>query len=358
MNLDLLLSELRAGADLGERSLPTTSPRRGQSARQWLAEVAAVRAVHDSSAVRHRKRVDAACERLFATTVYALLPAVPDTLTHREVHIPLPPQSLADLVPALPAVLAGAPSSVPGVPARTHVAVRVIAPAKPSAVVIRLHGGAFWMGGGGVGEVVDRALIDHVAVTANAAVLNVDYGLAPEYPFPAAAVDTIAVLDAVRAGLVDVPIGPIALLGTSSGANTAVLVARLEAARGHALAALGLVVPSVQLSAGPQSAAMNPAAWAVRSELLHVFLGGLRTDDPWMSPGELDRLDAMPPTFAAVAQFDEVAAGGEALCAAIRAGGQEARSTTYPMTHVVATPDVEAAFITDIAAFLRAHLPG
>lgn len=341
-DLDRLLAALRveAGEPLAH---PPSEPRAGESTAQWLAEVAAIRAAHDRSAIHHRQRLDAACEQLFGTTAHALLELPDAEVFHRDVTVQVPAEAAAE-------------GTAPGVPVRAQVPVHITAPASPTATIVRLHGGAFWMGGGDVSRSVDHTLVDHLALALDAAVLDVDYRLAPEYRYPASMVDALHVLDAVRSGTLGVPRGPIVLVGTSSGGNNAAMLARIEAQRGNPIAALGLVVPSVMLAAGPQSADADPEAWRVRSALLSGYLGDLDPADPLVSPGALDRLDGMPPTFAAIAEFDEVAAGAAELCAAIRAGGGYAETRSYPMTHVVAPPAVEAAYIRDLGEFLRERL--
>ena len=356
-DIDLLVAAVRAGAEPSDPQYPAAAPRAGQAVDSWIAEVSELRAQADEGAIRHRANVDVACEELFGTRAAELVTRPEVELFRSEVLVQIPRSGgLRHVVPALPNSVPPEPAAIAGVPEREAIAVRVTSPPEPTAVVVRLHGGAFWMGGGSVSGIVDGLLIDHVAAIANAAVLDVDYRLAPEYPYPAPVNDVLAVLDAVRAGRFGAPAGPIALMGTSSGANSAVMVARVEALRGNAIAALGLVVPSVMLASGPQSAGSNPAAWEQRRALLSGYLGGLDPEDPWISPGLAGTLAGMPPTFAAVAEFDEVAAGGEELCAAIRAAGQEAEARVYPMTHVIAPPSAEAAFIRDLGKFFRIRL--
>ena len=337
-DLERLIAALSEGAQ--EHAQPPFAP--GADSEAWRAAVAAARAEHDASAIRHRDRVDAACARLFGTTAAELLGA--RDLASREIELPVPEATRLNGV-LLPGYLEA------GVPRRDRVNVTVLFPENPSATIVRLHGGAFWMGGGAVRS-IDRPLVAHLAAAANATVLDVDYRLAPEYPYPAALLDVLGVLDAVHAGQIPEAMGPIGLVGTSSGGNLATMVARVA----DSIAALGLIVPSVELAAGAQSADADPAAWESRRALLRGYMGELDPADPWFSPGALDRLDGMPPTFAVVAERDEVAAGAAGLCAAIRAAGQDAQTQTYPMTHVVAPPQVEAAFIRDLGTFLAREL--
>lgn len=364
--LALLLGALET-ADAGAPVVPST-PGPGESRSDWLTRVAEARARADRGAVRRRAQVDAASRALFGAALPDLLDSGGEPLIRSEVMVAVPPAAqLADLVPQLGGVAPVGPAAP--APAAVADAVRVSVTAVPRAEVgvIRLHGGAFWMGGGPVPDAIDRALIDRVAREARAAVFDVDYRLAPEHPYPAAVVDTLAVIDAVRAGVAGAGIGGagigrLALLGTSSGANTAVLAARADALRypRRPLAALALVVPSVLLSDGPPVLRDDPVAWQQRLGQLRSYLGDeIDAADPWVSPGVASRIDELPPAFMAVARYDEVAWGAAQLQRAIVAGGGWAELRTYPMTHVTATPRVEASVVVDIAAFLRDTLtPG
>lgn len=148
----------------------------------------------------------------------------------------------------------------------------------------------------------------------------------------------------------------IALLGTSSGANTAAIAARVDALRAPSspLRALALVLPSMLLSDGPASLRDDPQAWQMRLNQLRGYLGDdLDPADPWISPATASAIRGVPPTFMAIATHDEVAIGGELLADAIRAGGGSVEERSYPMTHVTAPPRVEAAVIQDTTNFLR-----
>lgn len=387
------VAELSAAAPLPE---PPFEHPPGEPAADWRRRVATVRAQHDAHARTRRGAVDEAARELFGTDVAGLLfggaatpseraepsPVVPygdpAGLIRTEFELPVPSDAtLLRLAPGLARARARA-SDMPSPPRRLPV--RITAPASPRAAIVRLHGGAFWMGGGTTPSVVDRVLIDALAVGCQAAVIDVDYRLAPEDPFPAAVLDVLHVLDLLRRdglglgidsgidpgpgrarGLgTDVGIDPsrIAVVGTSSGANVATVATMLEvAAEAPPLAALGLIVPSGDATTAPPPVRDHPEAWRGRQRLLRGYLGPqVAPTSPRVSPALLDTIPGMPPTFAAVARFDEIAVGGEAICRAIRSAGGEAEARVYPMTHTTATPEVEAAVIRDMVEFVAARL--
>lgn len=368
----------------------------------WREAIARTRAEADADAIAHREATDRVARELFGRTAGEILAGRRSGAsarpvlrrTERTLEVPARAQ-IADIVPGLRGIASLGPGprveAAPGSTCAVRVTVTVAgdpATGAPSSRpgIVRLHGGGYWMGGGAAMDAVDRALVEHLAIATGAVVVDVDHRLAPEWPYPTGVVDALCVLDAMRAGgLADgagrgIVVDPrrLALVGTSSGANIATVAALADGVRAAApdgeggrpgsggpggpggrprLAALALIVPSVLLADGPPQMRDDPAAWQSRRRQLSAYLGPrLSPTDPWVSPANRRVLPGMPPTFAALAAFDEVARGGEALCRAIDAGGAPAAARTYPMTHTVACPDVEAAFIGDVAEFLRGRL--
>lgn len=338
----------------------------GESSASWRRRIETARAAADAEAIARRGAVDRATRRLFGTTLTDLLP---DTgpLTRGEFRVPVPTTDcLGDVADELRGVTpAGSGERLRCGPADS-VRVSVTAPADPTgAVILRLHGGAFWMGGGEAADRVDALLIDHLAGTTGATVLNVDHRLAPEHPFPAPIIDVLCLLRHLRDGSLhddvghDIDASRIALVGTSSGSNIAVVAAMADArtAPAHPIAALSLIVPSVLLNDAPAHLRDDPAAWAARQRQLQGYLGGAVTaDSHWASPAVAPVLTGMPPTFAAIAKYDEIAMGGHELSRAIATGDTPTSAREYTMTHSIALPHEEAAMFADIAAFLRTHI--
>ena len=77
-----------------------------------------------------------------------------------------------------------------GVPVDTYVPKAGIAPQNKGRVLINLHGGAFFVGGGGPGGAIESVPIAGVG---RIKVVSVDYRMAPEYRFPAGSEDVAAV---------------------------------------------------------------------------------------------------------------------------------------------------------------------
>lgn len=114
--------------------------------------------------------------------------------------------------------------------------VRVYTPALDGArpVLITYHGGGFVAGTLDTLDPTCRRLADRL----DAVVVNVDYRLAPEHPFPAAVDDAQAAIAWVRENISEYGGEPtrIALLGESAGANLATVAARHAAGSTDVLA--------------------------------------------------------------------------------------------------------------------------
>jgi acetyl esterase/lipase len=305
----------------------------GEPTQRWRARMAEARAAHDAHAVAWRAAITATARELTGASVEDLLPP--------------------------PVLVRESDTVVGGVP------VHVTEPSgslgtRPRPVILRLHGGAYWMGGGAARTVIDRPQVVSLAAELGAAVFDIDYGLAPERPYPQGLADTQTVLAAVRDRSTGHHIDParVALLGTSSGGNLAALVALDDAGRRGSppLRALALLCPSADMSDVPAEVRANPHAWSARAQLIHAYLGALDPADARVSPALRTAFDGVPPTFVATALYDEIARGGAELARRITESGGYAELYEYEMTHTVALPETEARVVRQLVGFLRPRL--
>jgi acetyl esterase len=192
-----------------------------------------------------------------------------------------------------------------------------------------LHGGAFWHGS--IDEGVNRALIAERAARAEVAAFAIEYRLAPEHPFPAAAQDAENVIRWVREGAASLGVDParIVLGGVSAGANIA-LAAAARLRRGE-LAGLLLEVPAIDL----RDNGTWDARWAAvnglgaPSEMADLYGGGLPPASAEVSPLLLPDLSGLPATHVMTAEYDPLRAGGEALVRRLRAAGVAATGARH-----------------------------
>lgn len=151
-------------------------------------------------------------------------------------------QAMGEATPALPGVACGT-ETLGGVNAI------LCEPPDARGTIIYIHGGGFRMGAA-------HRWTSHgcrLALASSARVMIVDYRLAPEHPFPAGINDTLACYAAAARQWS----GPMALAGDSSGGNIALATALVAAQVGPAAAALAMLCPWLDLSAGGDSYAAN-----------------------------------------------------------------------------------------------------
>lgn len=203
--------------------------------------------------------------------------------------------------------------------------VEYAASAAPHGTVVRVHGGGFVFGS--VDEPGAVAMASRRAARTGATVIDVDYRLAPEHPFPAAVVD---VVDALRRVLDRRAPGGVVLEGVSSGAGLAVAAALQVAVGGCPLAGLVLQIPSLDLRPeAPWLAAFaHIGGLSPRDLVREQYLQGADPADPMASPAAGD-LRALPPTHVITAEFDPLREVGERFVDALRRSGVPVTATRH-----------------------------
>ena len=173
---------------------------------------------------------------------------------------------------ALPLVLAG----------REALAIRS-GPAKPGAVIVHFHGGAFVAGS----PRTHMPMLSRLARLAHVEVIAPSYRLAPEHPFPAALQDAEAVWDALLAR--GYRAENMVLSGDSAGAGLAFALLAKLCARGEPPAGVLAFSPWLDLTGSAPSVVENagrdPMLVASRTaEVAQYYLQGHPAEDPFASP--------------------------------------------------------------------------
>lgn len=250
-----------------------------------------------------------------------------------------------------------APLAIPGpageIPARAYLP--GTAPAQ-FGLLVYYHGGGHVYGDLDTHDGVCRFLAHHAGV----AVLAIDYRLAPEHKFPAAAEDAIAALGfaAERTEAIDEALGlapgegidpaRIAVGGDSAGGNLAA-VAALAASYGEApLPAFQLLIyPVCDYSRKYPSHATFAEGFRLTEEEMDWFRdsylpGADRGDSKQMaareaaardwrvSPLQAPDLSGLPPAYLTVAGCDPLRDEGEAYAAAMRRAGVQVTLRRHP----------------------------
>ncbi|MGK0185384.1 MAG: acetyl esterase [Verrucomicrobiales bacterium] len=202
-------------------------------------------------------------------------------------------------------------------------------------VVLYFHGGG-WV----VGSVETHdTLCQHLCHHSGAVIISVDYRLAPEAPFPAAAYDCYQALDYVvrNAELLHIDPAKLAVAGDSAGGNLAALICqKVRDARGSsANGAEDPDVPDIAFQAllypvtdaGCNTPSYNDFAkdhGLTKEEMQYFwacYCGGSQADETKASPLRTNDCSALPPAWILTAEFDVLRDEGEKYAAKLKAAG-------------------------------------
>ena len=185
------------------------------------------------------------------------------------------------------------------------------------ATLIFFHGGGFVIGDLESYDAQCRLLCSRVGAT----VVSVDYGLAPEHPFPAGVKDALAAFDWV----VENERGPFVIGGDSAGGNLSAVTA--QARRGAGIAAQLLIYPAADLlNEYPSMEENGEGLFLTRDDMdwfHHHYLGEDESarSDPRASPLLAEDLSGLPPALVYTAQYDPLRDAGNAYAEALSAAG-------------------------------------
>jgi acetyl esterase len=205
--------------------------------------------------------------------------------------------------------------------------VRVYTPSDAPALplIVWFHGGGWVTGNLDTHDQVCRLLCDDVG----AVVMSVDYRLAPEAKFPAAAEDCIAAYEWALAHGAELGADGrrVAIAGDSAGGNLAAVVALLARERGLPQPALQLLVyPVTDYEFESMSMIDNASGYFLEAESMRWFWGhyASTTDDfaDWrFSPMRADDVTGLAPAVVITAEFDPLRDQGEAYGRRLRDAG-------------------------------------
>ncbi len=218
------------------------------------------------------------------------------------------------------------------------------APGLPAALFC--HGGGWIWGDLETHDAICR----DIAVYSEAAVLSLEYRLAPETPYPGALEDVTAALNwlAASAPALGLDGGRLAICGDSAGGNLAFAAALL--ARDNAnlprINFVGLLYPVVDPGCDSGSQTEFSSDYLLTGEAMRYFWGQYLNGrsgaaDPLFAPLNAD-LSGLPPTTIATAEFDILRDEGEQLADRLAAAGVPVQKRRYPgMIHGFASfPDL------------------
>jgi acetyl esterase len=192
------------------------------------------------------------------------------------------------------------------------------------ALVVFFHGGGWVVGDLDTHDQPCRLLARYADVH----VLSVDYRLAPEHPFPAAAEDAVASFAwaVAHAAELGADASRVAVAGDSAGGNLAAVVAQVTRDTGvtQPVAQL-LLYPGADGSVSRPSKALFAEGFFLTRKQMDWYWDTYRADAPStdqrLSPLLNPDLSGLAPAVLTTAAFDPLRDEGEAYAAALRAAG-------------------------------------
>ncbi len=258
--------------------------------------------------------------------------------------LPLEQMSVADARSTLAAAVAmqqGRPEAVARVENRTipgaqgDMPVRIYHPGGTGALpaLVYFHGGGWVLGSIDSVDAICRSLASH----AGCVVISVDYRLAPEHKFPAAAEDSYAATRWVAANAAALGVDPtrLAIGGDSAGGNLTAVVALMARDRGGPALRLQLLIYPVTDSVFDTPSYRDNATDYLLTKSAMQWFWDLYTRDaadrinPYAAPLRASSLHGLPPALVITAEYDPLRDEGEAYAARLRAAGVPTELSRY-----------------------------
>jgi len=202
--------------------------------------------------------------------------------------------------------------------------------------VILFHGGGWVIGDLMMAEAQSR----QIAIRAECRVVSVDYRLAPEHRYPAAADDAYRALEffAAEAKHFGIDADELAVYGQSAGGNLAAVVSLMTRDRGGPEIALQVpVYPVIDADfSRPSYREWGDGPGLTREQMEWFwdhYVGDGDRCDPYISPIHAVSLAGVAPALVITAEADPLCSEGRAYADRLRADGVPVTYSEYPGMH-------------------------
>ncbi|MBI2766832.1 MAG: alpha/beta hydrolase [Chloroflexi bacterium] len=200
-------------------------------------------------------------------------------------------------------------------------------------VLVYYHGGGWVIGNIESHDPACRTLCYNTGCV----VISVDYRLAPEHKYPAAADDSYAAVKWVAENAASLGIDParIAVGGDSAGGNLAAVVCLMARDKGGPpIAFQMLIYPVVDHCYGTESYRVNGNGYLLTELSMRWFWGHYLPSEvhglePYASPWRAESLAGLPPALVQTAEFDPLRDEGEAYAARLKEAGVPVQTKRY-----------------------------
>lgn len=202
--------------------------------------------------------------------------------------------------------------------------------ADPLPALVYFHGGGFVIGDLNSHDALCRMFANRTG----AAVISVDYRLAPEHKYPAAADDCYAATKwvAENAASLGIDATRVAVGGDSAGGNLAAVVSQMARDKGGPRLIFQLLIyPVTDFNFNTTSYSDNAKGYFLTQSMMRWFWGHYLANEadgaqPYASPLRATSLTGLPPAHVITAEFDPLRDEGNAYAARLREAG-------VPVTH-------------------------
>ncbi len=230
--------------------------------------------------------------------------------------------------------------------------------------ILYIHGGGWCIGSIEVFEEQSRRL----AVETRIPVISINYSLAPEFPFPRAHEECLAIAEQLLIGIDLVSCKKLIIIGDSAGGNMALSVARTlsHTSLRDRLRAVVAIYP-VTNATSPETESRRAYAhdYYLTERAMMNFTQALFTSTDQLSDPRIDLLntggwEAMPPVLVITAEFDPLRDEGEAMAeklkqAAVHTEIRRYQGAIHAFFGLKGFGSQGLRAVQDVAVFLKAH---